>query len=180
MSRGEAALQRSRRARARRRLVRGTLLVVCVAAAAAAPSVASNHAGHTSDVSASAFVRDMEAGMRKMMTAMHAPGLSGHPDADFLAMMIPHHQGAVDMARLALVHGGDPLTRRIAEDIIASQTAEIAAMRARLDVLRAGSGADADADGYPALGGHRGWSDGTRGPPASANAIRHPPRAAHH
>ena len=38
-------------------------------------------------------------------------------DVDFLAMMIPHHQGAVEMARLALIYGKDPLTRRVAEEI---------------------------------------------------------------
>ena len=43
---------------------------------------------------------------------MHASGYTGNPDVDFLAMMIPHHEGAVEMARLVLVYGKDPLTRR--------------------------------------------------------------------
>lgn len=92
--------------------------------------------------------------MEKMMSAMHAPGYSGDPNVDFLAMMIPHHQGAIDMARLALIHANDALTRRIAEDMIASQTTEIAAMTARLVLLR--SGPRTEADSYPALGGLRG------------------------
>ena len=53
---------------------------------------------------------------------MHRPGYTGQPDSDFLAMMIPHHEGAVDMARLVLIHGRDPMVRQIAEKIIASQT----------------------------------------------------------
>jgi uncharacterized protein (DUF305 family) len=100
------------------------------------------------------FVREMDAGMARMMEDMHAPGYTGNADVDFLAMMIPHHQGAVEMARLVLVHGKDPLTRRLAEEIIASQTAEIAAMRARLGILRRGD--DPEPGGFPALNGTRG------------------------
>lgn len=95
--------------------------------------------------------------MATMMRDMHALAFTGNPDVDFLAMMIPHHQGAVDMARLALVYGNDPLTRALAEEIIASQHAEIEAMRARLDILRRGP--DAAPDGFPALTGARGGSD---------------------
>ena len=100
------------------------------------------------------FRREMDAGMRKMMEDMHAPGYTGNADVDFLAMMIPHHEGAVEMARLALIHGRDPLTRKLAEEIIASQTVEIDAMRRRIAILR--RGADADPGGFPALGGTRG------------------------
>jgi uncharacterized protein (DUF305 family) len=98
------------------------------------------------------FAHEMDAGMERMMSDMHAPRYSGNPDADFLAMMIPHHAGAVEMARLVLIHGRDPATRRLAEDIIASQTVEIEAMRRRLAVLRG----NAKDDDYPALGGTRG------------------------
>lgn len=100
------------------------------------------------------FDRQMDAGMKKMMDDMHAPGYTGNPDVDFLAMMIPHHEGAVEMARLVLVHGKDPLTRRLAEEIIASQTAEIGAMRQRLSILRQTD--DPNPGGFPALHGTRG------------------------
>ena len=96
----------------------------------------------------------MDAGMGTMMKDMHGPGYGGNPDVDFLAMMIPHHEGAVEMARLVLVHGRDPATRRLAEDIIASQTVEIESMKRRLAALRAGQGRNADK--FPALGGTRG------------------------
>ncbi|HEU4344895.1 MAG TPA: DUF305 domain-containing protein [Candidatus Binatia bacterium] len=100
------------------------------------------------------FVRELDAAMKKMMNDMHAPGYSGDPDVDFLVMMIPHHQGAVEMARLALIYGKDPLTRRLAEEIIASQTVEISAMTERLAILRRGE--DPNPAGFPALHGTRG------------------------
>jgi uncharacterized protein (DUF305 family) len=96
----------------------------------------------------------MDAGMQTMMNDMHAPGYTGDPDVDFLAMMIPHHEGAVEMARLLLIHGKDPLTRRLAEEIIASQTTEIAAMKQRLALLRRSE--DPNPGGFPALHGTRG------------------------
>jgi uncharacterized protein (DUF305 family) len=100
------------------------------------------------------FVRELDAAMKKMMDQIHEPGYTGNPDVDFLAMMIPHHQGAVDMARLALIYGKDPLTRRLAEEIIASQTAEIGAMSERIKILRRGE--DPNPGGFPALHGTRG------------------------
>jgi uncharacterized protein (DUF305 family) len=99
------------------------------------------------------FAAEMHAGMERMMRDMRAAGHSGNPDADFLAMMIPHHEGAVEMARLVLVHGRDPATRRLAEEIIASQTVEIAGMRQRLAMLR---GEKPAAISFPELGGTRG------------------------
>lgn len=99
------------------------------------------------------FAGAMRAGMDRMMRDMHAAGHSGNPDADFLAMMIPHHEGAVEMARLILTHGLDPATRRLAEDIIASQTVEIAGMRQRLAILSGGASRESE---FPALGGTRG------------------------
>jgi uncharacterized protein (DUF305 family) len=101
------------------------------------------------------FAGEMNVGMEKMMSDMHAPGYTGDPDIDFLAMMIPHHEGAVDMARLVLQHGNDPVTRKLAEDIIASQRVEIEGMQRRLGDLRRGA-SRLDPGGYPALGGTRG------------------------
>lgn len=103
------------------------------------------------------FMSEMDRDMQKMMADMHRPGYTGNADVDFLAMMIPHHQGAVDMARLALIHGRDPLTRKLAEEIIASQTTEIAAMRARLEILRRAP--DAAPGAFPDLNGTRGVRD---------------------
>lgn len=95
----------------------------------------------------------MHRRMKVMMDAMDAAPMSGDPDRDFLAMMILHHQGAIDMASLVLTHGRDPLVRQLAEDIIAGQRAEIQSMTARLRILAEGR---PDADGFPALSGTRG------------------------
>jgi len=64
-------------------------------------------------------------------TAMHegmAIAYTGNADVDFIAGMIPHHQGAVDAARIVLEHGTDPDVRTFAEQVIAAQEAEIAWM----------------------------------------------------
>jgi len=103
------------------------------------------------------FMKEMDAGMKKMMDDMHTPGYSGDFDVDFLAMMIPHHEGAVEMARLVLIHGRDPLVRKLAEDIIAAQQVEIEAMKRRIMILRSRS--DPEPGGFPALGGTRGQAD---------------------
>lgn len=124
-----------------------------VPVAADAQEHASGHAHHGAGP-ADAFTAEMHDRMRAMMAAMDEAPMSGDPDRDFLAMMVPHHQGAVEMARLVLVHGRDPLTRQLAEEIIASQQAEISSMRARLRVLESG-GASNGSD-FPALTGTRG------------------------
>jgi uncharacterized protein (DUF305 family) len=92
--------------------------------------------------------------MHKMHEAMQQVRASGDPDRDFLAFMIPHHEGAVMMAEVLLNTGRDPLVRQLAADIIATQQAEIVAMRSRLAVLE--HGANPMPDGFPALGGSRG------------------------
>ena len=101
------------------------------------------------------YAGEMNAGMQKMMHDMHAPGYTGDPDIDFLVMMIPHHEGAVDMARLVLRDGTDPVTRKLAEEILASQRVEIEGMQRRLNELKRGA-SRTNPDGYPALGGTRG------------------------
>ena len=76
-------------------------------------------------------------------------------DRLFSEMMIPHHAGAVDMARLVLQHGRDPATRQLAEEIIAGQTIEIESMTRRLAALQQRSSAGSAAE-FPSLGGTRG------------------------
>jgi uncharacterized protein (DUF305 family) len=70
-----------------------------------------------------------DAAMEKMMAGMKTAA-TGNPDADFVAGMIPHHQGAIDMARVELKYGKDPALRHLAAGIVAAQDKEIAFMRA--------------------------------------------------
>jgi uncharacterized protein (DUF305 family) len=69
-------------------------------------------------------VREFKAAHAKMMRNMKMP-FTGDPDVDFRMHMIPHHQGALDMSRVALRHAKDPWTRQNAEAIIIAQQQEI-------------------------------------------------------
>lgn len=77
------------------------------------------------------FLAANEAAMRKMMDGM-AVKPTGDVDADFAATMIPHHQGAIEMAEAELRFGHNDQLRRIAQEIIVEQGQEIAAMRLAL------------------------------------------------
>jgi uncharacterized protein (DUF305 family) len=72
------------------------------------------------------------ASMKTMMTSMNVKP-TGKPDEDFALMMIPHHQGAIDMAKVELQYGTDPELRQLATDIVAAQDKEIAQMKAWLE-----------------------------------------------
>ena len=69
--------------------------------------------------------------MTKMMDDMTIKP-TGDIDRDFAAMMAPHHQGAIDMAKVELQYGTDPELRQLATDIVAAQDKEIAQMKAWL------------------------------------------------
>ena len=77
------------------------------------------------------FMAENSAAMAKMMAAMDIKP-SGDVDADFVAMMVPHHQGAIDMALAELRYGRNEQLRRMAQEIIVTQQQEIAAMRLAL------------------------------------------------
>ena len=85
-----------------------------------------HHAAH--GVTASPAVREYQVAHHKMMRDMALP-YTGDPDVDFRVQMIPHHQGAIDMARVALRHAKDPWTRQMAEGVIVEQQREIAEMQ---------------------------------------------------
>jgi hypothetical protein len=90
------------------------------------------HRGETRQITANAdegaFLRENEAAMTKMMNDMAARP-TGDIDHDFVAMMVPHHQGAIDMAVIELRYGKNEQLRRIAQEIVVDQMQEIAAMK---------------------------------------------------
>jgi len=133
------------------------LLALVGSGASPASEQASGQAQHPAG-----FDAELHTGMNTMMEAMAAVPMGGTPEEDFLAMMIPHHQGAIDMARALLVYGRDPLVRQLAEEIIATQQVEIQSMQNRLNALRTGQAPDPAAD--QTLGGTRGEAGTT--PPA--------------
>ena len=115
--------------------------VLALALAGAAPAFAqhaghgshsghSGHAGHGAAASAqdSAATKAYKAANDKMHRDMDI-AFTGEADADFLRGMIPHHQGAIDMAKIVLQHGKDPQVRKLAQEIVAAQEGEIAMMK---------------------------------------------------
>ena len=72
---------------------------------------------------------ELIASMHKMHMAMEAVKRSGDSDVDFVRLMLPHHQAAIDMAKTQLLYGRDPQMRRLAQEIITDQQLEIELMQ---------------------------------------------------
>jgi uncharacterized protein (DUF305 family) len=103
----------------------------CVATVLAAASCGLAASASLAQNAAAAFKAENDAAMDKMMAGMSIRP-SGDIDRDFAETMIPHHQGAIDMAEAELRHGKNEQLRRIAQEIVVDQQQEIAAMRLAL------------------------------------------------
>jgi uncharacterized protein (DUF305 family) len=86
------------------------------------------HPATTASAPDTASTKAFKAANDKMHSGMNIP-FSGNADIDFVRGMVPHHQGAVDMARIVLQHGKDPALKKLARDIIKAQDKEIAFMQ---------------------------------------------------
>lgn len=97
------------------------LVIATFAAILAMPAFAQHHHGAELSASQQAYVETMDKMHEPMMMGMMDPD----PDVAFIKGMIPHHQGAIDMARVVIEYGQDPEVRQLAENIIQAQEGEI-------------------------------------------------------
>ena len=109
----------------------GVLLTVAAypAGAQQGASMPGMNMSSSADSGSSASTSAFKEADEKMMKEMSAPPYSGDTDKDFVAHMIPHHRGAIDMAKVELKYGKDPDMKRLAKSIIKAQNEEIAYMK---------------------------------------------------
>lgn len=113
------------------RILVTTSLLAVVSVSAFAQDMPAHHGAVSGTTDEAPFLQENDAAMAKMMNDM-AVKPTGDVNRDFVEMMIPHHQGAIDMAVAYLRYGDNEQLKRIAQEIIVDQQQEIAAMRMAL------------------------------------------------
>jgi uncharacterized protein (DUF305 family) len=104
-------------------------IVLIMAMLSGAPVLAQqDHRSHGAQPSGGAVVDAFKQANERMHKDM-AIEPTGDADVDFARGMIPHHQGAIDMARIQIEHGKDPEMRRLAQEVISAQEKEIAQLK---------------------------------------------------
>ena len=111
--------------------VRGVGMVLCLVAALIAAAQI--------QPAGAQFMQQMNVSMERMDRQMAKAPMNGNVAHDFASMMIPHHEGAIDMAKAELIYGKDPVMRRLAQEILVDQQSEINAMRLWLGKTTAGN-----------------------------------------
>ena len=109
-----------------RRLAATFLLAIALPVGSAAAQTPRRQMDSVENPADKAFI----GAMRDMMMGMHENMPTGDTDKDFVRMMLPHHQAAVDMAKAELQYGNDPELKSLAQDIVGAQDKEIAMMKA--------------------------------------------------
>jgi hypothetical protein len=105
------------------------LLLLTLGVGALGPRVQAESNSKDSRLTADPAWSELIASMDKMHMAMGEVKQSGNSDVDFVRLMLPHHQAAIDMAKAQLLYGKDPQMRRLAQEIITDQQLEIELMQ---------------------------------------------------
>lgn len=124
------------------------IIACCLSLSCIAAAYAQDHSHHQAPQrpvpksfeasTAKSFSALMDDAMLIMDDGMQRAPMNGQPDHDFVTMMIPHHQGAIDMAKALLLYTKDPAMRNLAQGIITEQQNEIKLMNAWLEQHKKG------------------------------------------